>query len=565
MLRLVSIDTLKSNKVLFIFLIAFIPIHLIGIDSHGFWYDETITGAVSYYSVGDIIRDRLSSGHFPTYFILLKFWGDLFGKSEVSLRIPSLLSMTGAFAALWLICRRYFTLIPEAAALALVLFFFHPTVFRLSQEARMYGPILCLTLFSSYFFLIYLETAEKKPLIYCIAFLMAAISIHAQAFILLVVQFSFLLLLHRHLFVRYIAFLSVPLTLFLIVWKTGSAEYSIEHRHMNIQLSAIKTMAARAGLIAAGESDAFIFRRPPWTSFTVAANAFFLLFLASAIFWFIHRMTSAAVQAEMNDEEKKKHRLAFSYLAYMLVIFYAVLIVLGVLNFREPHRVRYQITVFPFLILIVAVGAVNLGAFLQNVWEKYQRVVYGLKLFNSNRSSKAIEISYIVSRCFAGCIVLGFTSLFLYALNIQMNWRGPGFKEVIILLKENYSSGDVVITCCMPKMDYGFKYFNAEGISNRLGFNKIQANALSLNSKTNSTKLAAEKKIHSVIKNSELERMRVWLLLYRDHVYGKPVIRAFERLNPEHGMFFMQKFPFAQLRGYERAYDPLGKKNGEKK
>jgi hypothetical protein len=466
--------------------------------------------------------------------------------------------MTGSFGAFWLICRRYFALIPEAAVLALVLFFFHPTVFRLSQEARMYGPLLCFTLFSSYFYLVYLESAEKKPLIYCIAFLMAAMTIHAQALILLAAQFSYLLLSHRRLIARYMAYLSVPFILFLLLWKGVSAEYSIEHRHMNIQLSAIKTVSARAGLIAAGESDAFIFKGPPWRTFIVEANAFLVLFLASCMFWFFNGMASDATQAGIKEEKKEIYRLAFSYLFYLLFMFYVVLIVLGVLNFREPHRVRYQITVFPVLILIVAVGTVNLGAFLQKLWEGYQRIFYGVQSPSHQKNSQAINLRYMVSRFFAGCIALGFTCLFLYALNIQMNWRGPGFKETILLLKENYQEGDAVINCCMPKMIYGFDYFNADGIPDRLSLNHIQANALARKSKTNTTKLGAEKKIRQTVEKSSLEHKRVWLLVYRDKIYAMPVVHSFEELNPDHRMFYKKKFPFAQLRGYERDYDPLG-------
>ncbi len=562
MTRFISIDILRSNKILLIFLVAFIPVHLIGIGDHGFWYDETITGAVSFYSVGEIIKDRLSNSHFPTYFILLKFWGDLFGKSEVSLRIPSLFFMTGAFGAFWLICRRYLALIPEAAVLALVLFFFHPTVFRLSQEARMYGPLLCLTLFSSYFFLVYLETAGKRPLIYCIAFLMAAIAMHAQAFLLLLVQLSYLLLWHRRLIAGYLAYLFIPLILFLLLWKTGSADYSVSHRPTNITPEAIKIISARAGLIAAGESDAYIFRMPPWSKLILEANTFFVLFLASSMFWFFKRSLAVGTAAGIKEEEAEIHRLALSYLFYLLIIFYVVLIILGILNFREPHRVRYQITVFPVLVFIVAVGMVNLGAFLQKVWQSYQKFVYGFQFSCSGKGGKAIDVPYIVSRCFAGCIVLAFAFLYLYALNIHANWRGPGYKETILLIKENYQEGDSVITSSMPRMYYGFDYFGAGDIPGRLDLNIKEVSALSNKFQSYPPKLAAEKKIRRVTGKSN----RVWLLIYRDIAKNRlPVTRFFEDVNPEYAMFFSQKFSTAQLRGYERHYDPLGKEKRQQK
>jgi hypothetical protein len=555
MLKLVSIEKLWSNRILFASLIAFMAIHLIGIGDHGFWGDETISGAVSYYSISELIQDRLSNGHFPTYFILLKFWGDLFGKSEVSLRIPSLLFMTGAFWAFWLICRRYFAVIPQAAFLALVLFFFHPTVIRLSQEARMYGPLLCLTLFSSYYFIMYLETAGKKPLFYCIVFLMAAITIHAQALILMLIQISYLLLRNRYLLLKYCVYLTAPLVIFLLLWESISSDYSVYHRRVNITPEAIKVVAMRAGLIAAGESDAYIFRNPPWSKLIFEANIVFVFFLASCIFWLFNRLTNVEVNAGKEKTEIENHQLAFSYLLFKFFIFYGVLIVLGILNFREPHRIRYQITVFPVLIFIVAVGMVNLGAFLQKIWMSYQLIIYGTKCIKMQDNDTTLDIKYIVSRCFSGGIILAFSFLFLYALNIQISWQGPGYKEAILLIKENYRENDSVITCCMPKMYYAFNFFGAENILKRLELSKIEAASLSRKKHT-LRKQAAEKKIQRTVHQSG----RIWLLFYRNkYTIRKPIIDAINRIYPEHKMFFYQEFSATQLRGYEKDNDSLSK------
>jgi len=274
------------------------------------------------------------------------------------------------------------------------------------------------------------------------------------------------------------------------------------------------------------------------------------------MFWFFKRSLAVGTAAGIKNEDTEIHRLALSYLFYLVVFFYVVLIILGILNFREPHRIRYQITVFPVLIFIVAVGAVNLGAFLQNAWKIYQKIVYGLQFSCSRKGGKAIDLSYIVSRCFAGCIILAFAFLYLYALNIHANWRGPGYKESILLIKENYRQGDAVITCCMPNMYYGFEYFNAGDITGRLALGKRDAASLSRKIR-NFTKKAVEKKILSATEKSN----RVWMLFYRDkYMIRQPIIRNFEEIKPEYEMFFSRKFSAAQLKGYERHYDPLGKK-----
>ena len=113
----------------------------------------------------------------------------------------------------------------------------------------------------------------------------------------------------------------------------------------------------------------------------------------------------------------------------------------------------------------------------------------------------------------------------------------------------------------MPKMYYGFDYFGAGDITRRLGLNKIQA--ASLSRKTQAfPKQAAERKIQKATEKSN----RVWLLFYRDnYMIRQPIINAFTRINPEHKEFFSQQFSAAQLRGYEKEYDPLGKRKGLQK
>jgi hypothetical protein len=368
-------------------------------------------------------------------------------------------------------------------------------------------------------------------------------------------------LCHRPLTRRYLAYLAVPLILFLLLWKSGSADYSAGSRHANITLEAIRIVSARAGLIAAGESDAYIFRIPPWSRLILEANSIFVLFLASSLFWLFKRSVAVGTAAGRKDEDTENHRLAFFYLLYLFIIFYVVLIILGILNFREPHRIRYQITVFPVLIFIVAVGAVNLGALLQKAWKIYQEMIYGTKPSFSGTGPATADTAYIFSRCFSVGIALAFTCLYLYAINIQVNWKGPGYKESILLIKENYRQGDAVITCCMPNTYYGFDYFGAGDITRRLALEKRNVVSLS-RKKRNFTKKAVEKKILSATNKSN----RVWMLFYRDkYMIRQPIIRNFEEIKPAYKMFFRQKFSAAQLVGYERQYDPLGIKKRQQK
>ncbi len=541
---------LQSNTVLLICLIAFIPVHLYGINQHGFWGDEAISASVSLFPLNKLIANRLAAGHFPTYFILLKYWGNIFGTSEASLRLPSLLFMTAAFGGLWQFSRRFLSAMPAAALLFLFLFFFNPTVFRLSQEARMYGPLVCTTIFCTYYFALFLDTKSVRPLLYCIAFLMLSLSIHAQAFILLAGQLLYLLIWHRRLLIKYAGVLALPLLVFVLIWQAGSAGYKVDHLPPSFLPHAVLSVLARAGMFAAGETDAYIFRIPPWSDLIVLTNIIFLTFLASCLFGF-KRQTNTS---EVLDDRVQSQRKALLYLFFLLAFYFAVMAVLGVLNLRAAHRVRYFITVYPYLLIIVAIGAVHLGEFLQSLWQALRRLINGQNYANAtSHLSWSQNAQYIFSRVLAGCIILIFAFLYSYALSLQLHWKGPGYKEAILQLKENYQEGEPVITCCMPNIQYGFMYYEAQHINRRLHLPRMKSVSYT------------RSRIKRITGNSD----RVWFLFYRDMPeMTDPVLQAFNGFYSNYSIFFDRKYPVARLIGYEKTKipydpdDPLGfKKN----
>ncbi len=532
---------LQSNKMLLICLVAFIPVHLYGISQHGFWGDEAITASVSMFPLKKLIANRLAAGHFPTYFILVKYWGQMFGTSEASLRFPSLLFMTAAFGSLWLFSRRFLAAMPAAALLLLLLFFFNPNVFRLSQEARMYGPLVCTTIFCTYYFALFLETKDTRSLVKSIAFMMLSLSIHAQALLLLAAQLLYLLIWHRRLLIRYAGVLSLPLLVFILIWQAGSADYKVDHLPPSFLPHAVLSVLARAGMFAAGETDAYIFRTPPWSELTVLTNIIFLPFLASCLFWFKRQTgTPAAVDAQVRNQ-----RMALAHIFFLLSFYFAVMVVLGVLDLRAAHRVRYFITVYPYILIIVAIGALYLGESLQSFWLALQRLIIGQNSTVANSSVSWIQNArYIGSRVLAGCIILVFTFLYSYALSLQLHWKGPGYKETILLLKENYKEGDPVITCCMPNIQFGFMYYGAQHITRRLHLPRMKSVSYTAS------------RIKGITRDSD----RVWFLFYRDiPELTDPVLQAFNSFYNNYEVFFDKKYPAARLIGYEKTiipYDP---------
>lgn len=537
-----SFEEIFSARALLTLFFSFVVFHLGGIGRHGFWIDETITGGLTFLSSSEIIIDRLGAGHFPTYFLFMKYWGALFGISETSLRVPSLICMSLAFAGLWLLLKRFFSIRPGVALLVLLLFFFHPTVLRLAQEARMYGPLLCLTIYSTYYFLIFIERREYRPLILCALFLVVAICIHIQAFLLLFSQMVFLLLRHRRLFPRYLSVVCPPVIVFLVLWYEGSSLYTSGTGSYEMMFipSAAGVVLRTPGPVAAGETDSFIFSLLPALEINpirMKANLLFWLFLASALYDF-----SRCRREEGTDGERAAHstryRTAFLYLVCLLVVFYGIMVFIGCVGLEQIEAVRYYVTVLPALLIIVAAGAVSLGDFLQKSWSASLGVEARLRT-DFHWTGQTGPVSFMISRVLAGCLITVFIYIFLYSLNHEMNWLGPGYGEAILQLKEVHRDNEPVITCCQAKMRYGFEYYGAAHIDNRLRIMRPESEEHRL----------ITRKMRRITGDSD----RVWILLYRNiNPYRKRTLRAFAEANPDYRLFYNKRYPVTQLLGFEK-------------
>lgn len=99
------------------------------------WLDEATTALVSKMSINDILVKFLPGDfHPPLYYFLMKFWANIFGNSEVALRIPSLIFVLLTVYVVY----KFFGKI-SALFLATA-----PLLFYYAQEARMYTMAMFL-------------------------------------------------------------------------------------------------------------------------------------------------------------------------------------------------------------------------------------------------------------------------------------------------------------------------------------------------------------------------------------------------------------------------------------
>ncbi|OGM23373.1 hypothetical protein A2691_04740 [Candidatus Woesebacteria bacterium RIFCSPHIGHO2_01_FULL_39_23] len=125
------------NSSPFLVLALSLCLRLVVIDQ-SLWLDEAI-GAIAArdFSYSKILREfMLSDNHPPLYYLFLKTWASLFGFSEVSLRMPSVLFGVGTIYLVYKISK---SLKIENWKLVIIMLATSPLHIYYSQEARMYS------------------------------------------------------------------------------------------------------------------------------------------------------------------------------------------------------------------------------------------------------------------------------------------------------------------------------------------------------------------------------------------------------------------------------------------
>jgi len=126
------------------------------------WLDEATSALVAKLPLRDIFIKFLPGDfHPPFYYLLMKFWVDVFGNSEISLRIPSVLFGVATVYVVYKISKNYIAPILMATS-GLAIYY--------SQEARMYSLAALLVSCLVYLFL------NKRWLLFSVALLLVGLT-----------------------------------------------------------------------------------------------------------------------------------------------------------------------------------------------------------------------------------------------------------------------------------------------------------------------------------------------------------------------------------------------------
>lgn len=133
-------------------LLIALMIRLISLNQ-SLWLDEAINVLASREHSFLAIITQFAPGDFhpPLYYLFLKAWISLFGASEISVRIPSVLFGVATIYLTYLIGKKLFS--KKTAIIASILMATAPLHIYYSQEARMYSMAAFLTSLSVYFFI----------------------------------------------------------------------------------------------------------------------------------------------------------------------------------------------------------------------------------------------------------------------------------------------------------------------------------------------------------------------------------------------------------------------------
>jgi predicted membrane-bound mannosyltransferase len=140
---------------------AGLALRVIRLDMQPLWWDEGYSVFFATRDFGTMLDRTARDIHPPLYYALLQYWMMPFGKSQVALRLFSVLIGVLAIPLLYVLARRLFPK-PRIALISALILAIAPLHIYYSQEIRMYGLVTLLGLASIYLFVILLELQPGK-------------------------------------------------------------------------------------------------------------------------------------------------------------------------------------------------------------------------------------------------------------------------------------------------------------------------------------------------------------------------------------------------------------------
>ncbi|NNJ97729.1 MAG: hypothetical protein HKP12_11280 [Gammaproteobacteria bacterium] len=172
-------------------LLLAVALRFLAIDGRGLWTDEVFSFDFARLSSLAIMTAAANDVHPPLYFLLLHFWMEIFGGSELSLRS---LSVVFSVTSVYLVYRLGLVIFnKETAFIAALLLAVSKFSVVYAQEVRMYSVLLCFALLSSYFLFAWLQQQKTKHLVLYSVSSVLLLYTHVYALFIVCAQVIFVL------------------------------------------------------------------------------------------------------------------------------------------------------------------------------------------------------------------------------------------------------------------------------------------------------------------------------------------------------------------------------------
>jgi mannosyltransferase len=146
----------RQNVALLAIVLLGLFLRLYNLGAQSIWLDEAVSVAMAKLSLSQIVATAAASdNHPPLYYFVLHYWINLFGTSEFSVRLVSVIFGTLAIPMIYAVGRLLFD--KNAGLLGALILATSSFNVQYSQEARMYSLMVLLALLSMYFFVRFLR------------------------------------------------------------------------------------------------------------------------------------------------------------------------------------------------------------------------------------------------------------------------------------------------------------------------------------------------------------------------------------------------------------------------
>jgi len=163
-----------------------LSLRIYGLSTESLWIDEGTSIQLARSSLAHIIENRSQSVNPPLYFIVLHYWVRLFGQSEFSIRLPSVIFGSLAIPMIYKLGRLIFDKrIGILSGFLLATSLFH---INYSQEARGFSLMAVLALISMYFFVKLLGDRSLTSLIGYVCASILLMYTHFYGLLIILVQ-----------------------------------------------------------------------------------------------------------------------------------------------------------------------------------------------------------------------------------------------------------------------------------------------------------------------------------------------------------------------------------------